>query len=525
VKTGWRIPALAALVAIIVLVLYLPSLRSGFVYDAEAQITDGTYIHDHSHFADVLTLRVLGQDVLDGSRPVHLLSLMTDSLLWGLDPFGYHLTSIALHALVAALLFSLLMRLLETEAGTLAVATRGVIAGLVTFFFAFHPVNTEPVAEVSDREDLLATFFLLLGLLTAAFFPGPNRRTAWLRGVGLVVCMLLAAGSKETGLLAPVILGFYWLVFRRGPARSSGLFFTAASLALMVVLVVAHVALQPETSRIFPYKPGYLGGSFNAVFFIQPRIWAFLLWQIVWPSNLSADYTPENLLWITLPAALTVLAIFIGIQVWLSIKSQTAFLGAAIFWIALIPVSNFAPLFRPVADRFLYMPLVGMAAMLCGALALVSRRRISFAFVATAGAIVVCALGMLAHQRQYVFANSMNLWRDTIEHSSNSGIARNNLGYAFYCAGDYPAALEAFRSNLDLSRGNAPDSWNGAALSFEKMGLPIDAENALRKAIALEPMYAAPQKLLDAMITNAAQAAVIERILIRIRAKPPSSTP
>ena len=68
--------------------LYAPSLGSGFVYDAETQIQNDGYIHDAGNFYDVVTFRVLGQDVLDGTRPVHLFLLMTDALCWQLRPVG-----------------------------------------------------------------------------------------------------------------------------------------------------------------------------------------------------------------------------------------------------------------------------------------------------------------------------------------------------------------------------------------------------------------------------------------------------
>ncbi len=100
--------------------------------------------------------RVLAQDVLDGNRPVQLLSLMTDSLLWGKNPVGYHLTSNLLHAGNAVLLFLLLVQDLPCKAGSHA-GRRSATA----LIFAAHPVLVEPVAEVSSREDLLATFFLL----------------------------------------------------------------------------------------------------------------------------------------------------------------------------------------------------------------------------------------------------------------------------------------------------------------------------------------------------------------------------
>jgi hypothetical protein len=92
----------------LVVALYLPTLRGGFVYDSIAQVLYSDYLQTPSSWAEVLSLRVVGQDVLDRNRPLHLLSLMVDAAIWGKNPFGYRLTSVLLHALNAALLFALI---------------------------------------------------------------------------------------------------------------------------------------------------------------------------------------------------------------------------------------------------------------------------------------------------------------------------------------------------------------------------------------------------------------------------------
>ena len=103
-----RLALAATLLFLTVVVLYLPTLRGGFVYDSIAQVLYSDYIHTPAHWADVLTLRVVGEDELDRNRPLLLASLMADAAVWGRNPFGYRLTSVLLHALNATLLFALL---------------------------------------------------------------------------------------------------------------------------------------------------------------------------------------------------------------------------------------------------------------------------------------------------------------------------------------------------------------------------------------------------------------------------------
>src|SRR5580658_8416471 len=85
------------ILAMVVLSLFAPSLRSGFVYDSKLQVLIGDFIHQRANLLPVLTFQVISWDVLDFNRPVQLASLMFDSLVWGKNPFGYHLTNILLH--------------------------------------------------------------------------------------------------------------------------------------------------------------------------------------------------------------------------------------------------------------------------------------------------------------------------------------------------------------------------------------------------------------------------------------------
>ena len=508
VRLRW---ACALAVALAAFLLYLPSLRSGFVYDAEIQIASDSYIHTSTHFADILTLRVLGQDVLDRDRPAHLLSLMLDALVWGRNPLGYHLTNNLLHAANVALLFLLLVRLAAREGRNATEWKLLLAAALGAFLFAAHPALSEPVAEVSDREDLLATFFVLVGLTLADGFPG---RHAFLRGGACVLALFLAAASKETGYMGPPLLALYGWLYHRNSRRAPWLALVGAAFLVVGALAVARFALEPAVSKIFTHKPGYIGGSLGGTLLIQPRIWTFLLANAAWPLHLAADYRPQNLAWITLPGALVALALVVAAQAVLAWKSRLALFGAAIFWLGLAPVSNFIPLFQPIGDRFLYLPVAGLASMLCAALLLASRRRWLFGGLSITSACALIFFGMLAFQRQAVFASPLALWTDTVKKSPASTTAFNGLGYALSDAGRYDEALQAFGRALGGSRDYA-DAWAGAAITLDRMGRTTDAESTLAKAIVIDPRYGKPAELLDAVAIDQKSAQALEIILAR----------
>lgn len=503
-----RHPVLAGALAVALLTfaLYLPSLRSGFVYDSQAQILNDSYIHNHANLLEVVTFRVMSRDVLDFNRPVQLLSLMMDSVFWGRNPFGYHLTSNLLHALNTVLVFLLIVRLAgRDDVFTLSVAALGALV------FAVHPVNVEPVAEVSSREDLLATFFALLGLLLAlAFARSGGRRAFWL-GAGCLAALFLACGAKETGVAGPFLLAGCWVLFYRGEPWRRWAVLMAASFVVVASFLAARFAFQPGDSQIFLHPAQYLGGSPVAVVFIQPRLWAFMVKAILWPTHLSADYTPPDLAWLGLPVAMLILVVFLLVQFWLAWKSPVAALSALVFWLGLAPVSNFIPMYRPLADRFLYLPMVGVALTVAGVLLALKHgglRNCACGFIGLA-LVPLAALNM---QRQAVFSNSLALWRDTLVKSPHSDTAANNLGFALIDEKRYEEALVAFGNAERMTGGKKADVFFGMAIAYENLDCHVEAEAALQKAIALDPGYGNPSGLVRSLIASPAQAAILQRI-------------
>lgn len=498
----------ALLVGFLTFLVYAPTLWSDFVYDARAQILVGDYIHNPANLPEVLTFRVLGRDVLDFNRPVQLLSLMVDSLLWGRNPVGYHLTSNLLHAGNAAMVCLLLLRL--CPAGEFR--NREVVAAGAALVFALHPVNVEAVTEVSCREDLLVSFFLLLGLLAATGFATRRGGAAMVWGAGCVGTFLLAAASKETGIVAPFVLAAYWLIFQRNQPSLRWVVLIGAALVVVGGFFVARFTLQPTDSRIFLHQPTHIGGSLAGVLTIQPRLWVFLLGNVVWPGGLSADYVPQNVAGIVLWPALGVLIIVVGFQIGLGWKSRVAALGGLIFWLGLAPVSNFLPMFRPLADRFLYLPMIGVAFTVAGILFFGTRRREFAVPVFAALTLTLIPLALLTVKRQAVFANSLNLWADTLKKSPFSDTAANNLGYAQLEAGNNPEALTHFQRAWEMTRGQKADAMAGAAIALERLGRPIAAEQALREAIQRDPRYGQPRRLVEALTTSEEHADVLETI-------------
>ncbi len=500
-------PLAAWTVFAVALLLYVFDLGTDFTFDSRSQILVDDYVHAPRHVWDILSLRVLGMDVLDRNRPLVLLSFMADSAVWGRLAMGYHLTSALLHAGCAVLVFLLAVGLLADEgtgrprwmpsgAGTLA-------AFLPALWFAVHPVQVEAVAQVSFREDLLALFFLLAGLLVARRFPGVTGWRAWGLGAAGVGLFLLAVGSKETGVAGPPVLAVYGLLFRRGTGRRLhwGVLIAAATAAVVAFLVISRSA-APETSRILLSAPSYPGGSLASALRLQPRILALYLQNIAVPTRLCADYGGASIrhipLWLAV-GGLVFVAVAAVAVVW---HSRVFAVGLCLVVCGLLPVSNLVPIYMAAADRFLYMPMAGLAVCLAALLSrgfAVGRRRVLVAAAAVVGLCLLTPLAVIARQRHRVWDSELALWLDTVERNPFSTMGYGNLGYALYAL-DRPAeAVYNWRRAVHLSRAGHADSLAGLALGLWAVGRREEAVDCWHRAVALDARYAEPERLVESL--------------------------
>jgi len=502
------------LVALAAIALYLPTLGYDFVYDSATQIGTDDFIHQPRHFFDVLTLRVLGMDVLDFNRPVNLFTLLVDSLLWGKNPAGYRLTSLLLHGATVALLF----RWLRIMTGKLWPA---LLAALV---FAVHPLHTEAVVEVGYREDLLATLFLLLGMnAAAAFLPGQKGKT-WVPAILTVASLFLSAASKESGIVGPVLLAAFWWLFRREnpQARRAWLLLIAVTTAAVGTFLALRFGLEPNPSVIFdiPAKP--LAPIWIDRLIAEARILGGELLRIVWPVDLCADYGIYNLFRIKAFWAFMGIFTLGTIQVVLSVLNRKVALASVLIWGALLPVCNLVPIYRPMADRYLYTPMVGVALLL--ALTLAGIRSVAWRTIGAASVLaVVAALTVATLQQQTNWQDAATLWRVTSEQNPYSYNAWLGRGYACLDRNESTEAIQHFQHALNLCGGDPAklpaEPFAAIALAADALGQHRLAGEALARATKLDSRYAKPDTLVRALIFPDYRARRLA--LIAKRASPP----
>jgi hypothetical protein len=470
---------------LLVALLYLPTLRGGFVYDSIAQVLYSDYIHTPSHWGDVLTLRVVAQDELDRNRPMHLASLMLDAAIWKKEPFGYRLTSVLLHALNAALLFALIAALLERRK-FVSSSSVALVAAFGALAFAVHPLVVEAVAEPANREDLLVLLPMLVGLL---FIATERKHSPLALNAVLIVASFFAVLAKESGAAVPVVFAVAACLF--GSFRRCWPGIVGGAIAVVAFLAASYL-WRPQQSGIFINGPAPLAEQWWSSLAIQARIWALQLQQIVWPSNLSAHYTPEALTHISAPIALAVLACVVGAAAIVSRSNRLAALGVAVFVLALLPASNFVPQFHPIADRYLYVPLAGVG-MIAAALFASLRGKCSSS--AARGLLLVAGLAVLSLEytanlrRQKVWQTPATLWTDVLRQYPNLAQAHIGMANAHYREGDFAAALVSADDAVRTSSGYWAEPYAVRALCLWRTGQRQEALADFRKAQSLSRAY------------------------------------
>ena len=167
-----RLAALA--VALLVVLLYLPALGNGFVgWDDDIYVTNNPQIRS---LAPSSLVRAFAHvHAASGNwHPLTVVSHAVDYAIWGLHPLGHHLTSVLLHGFNAALVVLVAVCLVQARTAGRALSRRGMLAAGVAagLLFGLHPLHVESVAWVSERKDLLAALFYLLGVLSYMRYAG-----------------------------------------------------------------------------------------------------------------------------------------------------------------------------------------------------------------------------------------------------------------------------------------------------------------------------------------------------------------
>lgn len=481
--------------------VYANTLSNGFVWDDKALIVDNPFVRDWNNVKVLLSpayfLPESIRSVENAARPMWILSALVDVKLWGLSPAGHHLTNVLIHAVNSLLVFGL-----GAAFGGPALA---VCAGLL---FAVHPVHAEAVAVVGFRADLLAAMFFLAALLSYKLWTrreGTGAREIVLRAA-LLGASVAAYGagllSKEMAITLPAVLVLHDLLMSPGPWRAvlrrrAPAYAAYAALAPVYLFFHAHrsdhgvgalvetlvtkasswLTLAASVHAEFvatptPSPTAMLAGDPLSNFFTMSTVAARYLGLLLWPFTLRAEHAvaPHASPDAQVLLALAAIAAAAAIAVPLARRAPAAALGLLGFFVTLLPVSNFQPIYNLMAERYLYLPSVLFClAAACGMTAVWRAARARGAAArgaaALAAAALLAAFAVRTVTRNADWRDEKTLWTVASRQSPTAARAWYNLGVLARQEGDAAAAKGLFRRALVLRPDYVEARTNLAALS------------------------------------------------------------
>lgn len=504
-SSRWLVPLLIALLTV---AAFIPMLENGFVsWDDKATLLE----NQNYRGLGWEQLRWMFTTFYTGHyQPLSWVTFGLDYLLWGMDPFGYHLTNLLLHTANAVLFYFLCVRLLSLAQSATAVEANfslRISAGLAALLFAVHPLRVESVAWATERRDVLAALFFLLTLLfylrgtTAA---RSNRsRLCWLSGTLMVYGLSLL--SKAIGMTLPIVLlvlDVYPL--RRlgdgrgrwfGPAARKVWYEKVPFLILASGTAVAAFLAQYQAGAMEPIKQ--YGGFARMAQALYGLV--FYLWKTLIPVGLSPLYEIPPRLdpwdWSFLLSGLMVL----GISLWLFVFRRRWPAGLAI-WVCYVAIltpvlggAQSGP--QLVADRYSYLSCLGWATLAGAGIfhfweAWVTGggRRLTFFLATGLAGVVVVGLGVLTWKQVRVWRDTKSLFKHIVSVAPDSRTAHYNLGYLLASQGKFDEAIKHYHEAIRIDPDDVEALINLSNV-LKSQGKLEEAIGHYRRALRINPTY------------------------------------
>jgi tetratricopeptide (TPR) repeat protein len=462
-------------VAAAALVVYLNALGGAFVWDDLYLIVNNPGIKSWAGAPRLFVSDLFSHVASNYFRPLQALSYLVDYQVWGLNAFGYHLTSVLLHALAALLVFRLGARLLGDP----------YAAAIGALLFAVHPVHTEAVAYVAGRSDPLAAVFVLASLVLLLRSAAPFDR--WHLASALAFGGALLA--RETAIAAPLLIGLVDR-FRPAPPARAG---TAARYGPYGLVLAAYGLLRQAAVGGAGAEPATAVLALGWRVLTTMKVVVQYLALLVVPHDLHMERLVVPATSIADPAALgatACVAALVAVAVAPRGAAWPLACGVAWFLLALLPVSNVVPLATFMAEHWLYVPSIGLFLAAGWGLARLAQRGWRQP-VATAVVIALAAYGGRTLRRNADWRDPLALYQATVAAAPHSVRAWTNLGYAHQDRGDLAQARAAYDEALRRQPAAADVIQNLGVLDAEH-GRAAAAQAAYARAIALDAGLADP---------------------------------
>lgn len=469
-----------------------------FVWDDQFFITDWQAIRSWSSLPDVLA-GALPPQFSGAFRPGLILLYLIYYQVFGTNPLGWHIQSVAVHVTNTLLVYFILKLLMRKNAGPFP-----FFGGVI---FGVHPIHTEAVTYIAASINTVGVLFFL-----AAFLSYVKRR--------YVFALLLAIAAfftYEFTLTLPVILLLYhWCMEKKKITDKKSIMSVLPFFAGVGGYVIARSFAIHTLSR-----GTYLLGSFYLTMLAMSKVFLAYIGLLVMPLFQSVNHTlpggivsgyyidlkeaavrnqsildPETL------AAIVMIGI-IGVIGWkVRKKIPLASFGIGWFFITLLPASNIIPVQELMAERYLYIPSFGFLLAFLGCIRYgitLENNRIAKRMLVVGGVALIFLYSVLTIARNAVWATPITLWEDTVKKSPTGEIAYYNLGNAYREKGEFDKAIDAYRRAIANKPKSMGSFINMGTIYMERGEYP-QALASFQSALAIDPRDPANRARVEAAL-------------------------
>jgi hypothetical protein len=465
-------------------IVYANSLLNSFVWDDYVVIVDNNFIKSWKNIPLLFSKKYLwqstimeevGLSAIESSgelsyRPVVTFINFVDYFFWRLNPFGYHLTNLILHIFNIILLYFLINLIARNKKTAL----------LTSLLFAVHPVNTERVACIAFRADLLVLLFFISSFILfikLSNYSGLKRVFIY---ISSVILYLLALFSKEMAITLPLVLVLYDYFIRQEKTREIIAKFKSRYSGYIVATIFYLLVFFFIIGNTRDFLTPYPGGNFlTNIFTMSKVVTTYIRWLFVPVGihpTLGYPFIIHSLFRLDVLAAISL--IIASITVAFTIRNKYPLHSFAIFWffVTLLPVTNIFPIGNIMASRYLYIPSVGFCILIASSV-IKLRATKNFKEIRKDITIVVLAFYVIFTTTGILFwRNNITLWLELLRYYPNDNLIYRNLGVLYANIDKYNKAISYLNKAIEI---NSRD-----ALSFYELGIVYSNSSDYEKAIA-----------------------------------------
>jgi tetratricopeptide (TPR) repeat protein len=429
-----------------VVVVFSPSFVAGFIWDDDAMLTRNSLIRGPlSNFW--FTTQPIDY------FPLTYSSLWVEWRLWGMNPTGYHITNVVLHALSCIILWRAFIRLKISA------------AWLAALLFAIHPVNFESVAWIAERKNVLAMFFYSITVWAFVRFVQSRERRFYIVSLLAFLLSLLAKPAAAPWPMAALVIayccertvsGTTTLNLRKRLKKYS--IWTAPFFATTILLSVATVAFQYGNAITADVRTRFDADILTRLARAEVDVWFYLSKAIV-PYPLLFVYPKwsfSNRLLALVPCALLI-ALFVILLKFRRSWSKVGLFAVAYYVLLLTPVLGFFNIYFQrysyVADHWQYFALPAITVLIAFYL---KKARLHY----FAGPALVLIFASLTFMRCGAFHDSDSVWQDTLAKDPKCCLALNQLAVNCTAAGKLEEATNYYFHSLELDPNEAQTHVN-----------------------------------------------------------------